>query len=93
MPSILSSTSEYSCLNFSMLSSDVSQYPRPLASKNVCSNFLKEFGLVFISRFNISSSLMKVVLASSYTQLSTCPEVALHPTVLVSRFSISRTPS
>ncbi|KAF5785898.1 hypothetical protein HanXRQr2_Chr10g0434211 [Helianthus annuus] len=52
MPSILSSTSEYSCLNFSMLSSDVSQYPRPLASKNVCSNFLKEFGLVFISRQN-----------------------------------------
>ena len=33
------------------------------------------------------------LLASSYTQLSTVPEVADQPMVLVSRFWISRTPS
>ena len=32
-------------------------------------------------------------LTSSYTQLSTMPEVALQPMVLVRRFWISRTPS
>lgn len=93
IPSILSSTSEYNCLNLSIFCSEVSQYPRPLASKKVWTNFLKEFGFLLISLFNISSSWMKVELASSYTQLSTWPEVALHPTVLVSLFSISRTPS
>jgi hypothetical protein len=44
-------------------------------------------------RAAISGSSMNVELASSYTQLSTCPLVALQPIVLVSRFWISRTPS
>mmetsp|Transcript_10727 Transcript_10727/g.35458 ORF Transcript_10727/g.35458 Transcript_10727/m.35458 type:complete len:220 (+) Transcript_10727:40-699(+) len=92
-PSILSSTSMYRFLRRSMFSSDVSQYPRPLASRKFATILRNEFGLVSMRRFCISGSFMYTSLASSYTQLSTCPEVADHPRVLFSRFWISRVPS